>query len=175
MAFWRSKRKPSDEPPEEDPRAFLLRTLSCRDYSRSQLEEKLRERGHAPDRIAAAIEELQEAGFFKADAYAEARMRAFIHKGYGPRWIQSKLRSEKVAVTKEMIDAAYDHLGLSEDEQIRELVRKQMKSSTLRKQLQSDEREARNKWTKRLITRGFAPHAIARAIAAALSVNSQRE
>lgn len=168
--MWRRKRESAPKTPTEDPRAYLLRALGSRDYSRAQLEAKLRERGHAPDRIASALESLIEAGFFKEESFASARIRALLRKGYGPGWIRLKLRTEKVTVDDDMIQSAYGHLGLTEADQVRELVRKQLRSSRIRAQMQADARAARTKLLKSLVAKGH-PSALVQRLLDAVAKN----
>lgn len=154
---WKRKSRVPDEPIDEDPRSYLLRALAARPYSRAQLTQKLRERGHAPESIDEALRSLSEAGLFREDDFASARVRAFVSKGRGPSWIKAKLRSERVDVDDALIDAAYEHLGVTEADQVRKLVRKALASSKTRAALESDERGARSKIVQSIVAKGHAP------------------
>lgn len=151
---WGRRKREDDEPVTEDPRSYVMRALGTRDYSRAQLETKLRARGHAPESIKNALENLIGEGWFKEDAFVSARVRALLSKNYGPTWIKAKLRSEKVTVSDEAIDAGYDHLGFGEADQVRELVRKALASTRVKKKFLEDARLARGRLVHGVVTKG---------------------
>lgn len=154
----RTHPRPTDEEslPKEDPKDYLLRLLAGRDYSRAKLEAKLRERRYEPQQIREALDELEASGLFRETAFADARIRAFLSKNYGPRWIQAKLRAERVNVTMDQIDAAYDYLGFGEADQVRELVRKARATSDMKRREAADPRAARTRLVQKVMAKGHS-------------------
>ena len=157
---WRKRRDPNAPPIQENPRGYLLRVLSSRDYSRAQLEKKLLERGHTKEAIAAALQDFVEAGLYKEHAYTSARIRAFLRKGYGAGWIRHKLRAEKVSFTDEQMDEAYEHLGLTIHDQIRHLAKKSLNFTRIKKNLKTNPKLTRAKIIHTLIAKGHSPRRV---------------
>lgn len=58
------------EPPTA--RATALRLLARRDYSRSELSQRLRARGISPDEIAALLDDFERRGYLSDTRYAQA-------------------------------------------------------------------------------------------------------
>jgi regulatory protein len=58
------------EPP--DARAAALRLLARRDYSRSELAQRLRRRGVAPDEIERTLDDFERLGYLSDARYAQA-------------------------------------------------------------------------------------------------------
>jgi regulatory protein len=109
---------------------YLIKILSARDYSEHKLREKLREKKYPADEIENALNEIKSKGYLREEAYAEARVKAFMHKGYSPDYIRQKLNQEHVAVTNEEIEAIFREYQTSPEEQIDRLVRKKMHHKT---------------------------------------------
>ncbi|RPJ76072.1 MAG: regulatory protein RecX [Alphaproteobacteria bacterium] len=109
---------------------YLVKIISARDYSEHKLREKLRERKYPADEIEYAINEIKSKGYLREEVYAEARVKAFMHKGYAPNYIRQKLAQEHVEVTDEEIEAIFAEYRTSPEEQIDRLVRKKMHGKT---------------------------------------------
>jgi regulatory protein len=105
---------------------YLVKILSARDYSEHKLREKLRERQYPTDEIESAISEIKSKGYLREEIYAEARIKAFMNKGYSPDFIRQKLDQEHLTVSKENIEAVFAEYRTSPEEQIEQLVRKKM-------------------------------------------------
>ncbi len=97
---------------------YLIKLLSSRDYSEHKLREKLREKKFPASDIEDAISSVKEHGYLKEDLYAEARIKAFMNKGYSADYIRQKLNQEKVTVTEVEIFEIFDEHRISENDKI---------------------------------------------------------
>ncbi|MFA6237364.1 MAG: regulatory protein RecX [Bacteriovorax sp.] len=109
---------------------YLVKIISARDYSEHKLREKLKEKKYPADEIEMAINEIKSRGYLREEVYAEARVKAFMHKGYSPNYIRQKLAQEHLAVTDEEIEAIFIEHRTSPEDQIDRLVRKKMHGKT---------------------------------------------
>ncbi len=110
--------------------SYLVKLLSARDYSEHKLREKLREKKYPPNEIDSAIDEIKAKGYLREEAYAEARVKAFMNKGYSPDYIRQKLAQEHMTVTDEAIEEIFSEYRVSVEDQIDRLVRKKMHGKT---------------------------------------------
>jgi len=113
---------------------YLIKLLSARDYSEHKLKEKLQERVRAKrfssEEAASALNLVKEQGYLREEAYAEARVKGFMSKGYSPNFIRQKLAQEHLTVTDESIGEIFTEYRISEEDQIERLARKKMGSRT---------------------------------------------
>lgn len=109
---------------------YLVKLLSARDYSEHKLREKLREKKYPADEIESSINEIKEKGFLREEVYAEARVKAFMNKGYSPDYIRQKMAQEHMTVTNEAIEEIFAEYHMSTEDQIDRLVRKKMQRKT---------------------------------------------
>jgi regulatory protein len=107
--------------------SYLVKILSSRDFSEHKLREKLRSRNFETLEIEEAIAEVKSRNFLREDNYIEARIKAFMNKGYSPDYIQQKLSQEHLQVSEEIIQAVFDEYSLTTDEQIRRLATKKLR------------------------------------------------
>jgi len=109
---------------------YLVKILSVRDYSEYKLREKLRERNYPTDEIESAINDIKAKGYLREEAYAEARVKISMQKGYSPDYIRQKLALENIPVTDEEINTVFAEYRTTAEEQIERLVRKKMAGKT---------------------------------------------
>ncbi len=113
---------------------YLIKLLSARDYSEHKLKEKLQEKVRAKrfpaDVAESALNLVKEQGYLREEAYAEARVKGFMSKGYSPDFIRQKLAQERLTVTDETIGEIFSEYRISEEDQIERLARKKMGSRT---------------------------------------------
>jgi len=113
---------------------YLIKLLSARDYSEHKLKEKLQEKVRAKrfpaDEAESALNLVKEQGYLREEAYAEARVKGFMSKGYSPDFIRQKLAQERLTVTDETIGEIFSEYRISEEDQIERLARKKMGSRT---------------------------------------------
>lgn len=109
---------------------YLVKIISARDYSEHKLREKLREKKYSNEEAEDAINEIKAKGYLKEDLYTEARVKAFMHKGYSPNYIRQKLSQEHLTVTNEAIEEIFCEYRTSTDDQIDRLVRKKIGRKT---------------------------------------------
>lgn len=103
--------------------AFLAR----KDYSRSKLKKKLKERDHETAVINEVLEHLIEQKYLREDLYKEARIKGFIRKGYSFFAIERKLAAEQCVATMEEIQNFAYEINQDEDSILRELVSKKVR------------------------------------------------
>ena len=113
-----------------DPYKHAIKLLTKKDYSVHKLKNKLFEKEFLEEEIEEAITLLLEKKYLREDYYAQARIRAFIKKGYSTKYIQEKLRDEKVDVDHSFIQDEYEYLQVTEEDQIDILIRKKMQQSS---------------------------------------------
>ena len=97
----------------ETPYAAAIRLLSMRAMSAGELREGLLRRGYAPEDADEAVTRVTEAGFIDEAAYAEALVRRYTERGYGPRALPARLRQH--GLSSETIAAAMQPLETDED------------------------------------------------------------
>lgn len=101
-----------------------VRLLTSKDYSKHKLVQKLKEAGFQPEHIDEAVEELLSKKFLREENYAEARIKAFMNKGYSPYYILQKLAQENVYVDESFIRNIFQEYNITEEDQIRKLIKK---------------------------------------------------
>jgi SOS response regulatory protein OraA/RecX len=141
--------------------SYLVKLLTGRDYSEHKLKEKLQEKVRAKkfpaDEAQKALNEIKERGFLREESYAEARIKAFMHKGYSANYIRQKLNQEKVSVTEETIYEIFEEYRITEKDQIERLIQKKLRS------IPEDKEEAykeRQKAIRFAISKGHNPGAV---------------
>lgn len=108
--------------------SYLVKILSFQDFSEHKLRKKLQGRNFSTEEIEEAITEVKSKNFLREDNYIEARIKAFMNKGYSPEYIQQKLSQEHLQVSEEIIQAVFNEYSLTTDEQIRRLATKKMRN-----------------------------------------------
>ena len=103
------------------------------------MRDKLREKQYPASEIDEAIAEIKAKNYLREENYAEARVKAFMNKGYSPDYIKQKLAQEHVYVEAEFIESIYCENRSDSDEQIRLLVEKKLRG----KKLESFEEEVK--------------------------------
>jgi regulatory protein len=106
--------------------SYLVRILSIRDFSEYKLREKLRERQYPADEIDEAISEVKAKNYLREDNYTEARIKAFMNKGYSPDFIQQKLKQEHLSVSDDVIQSVFEEYKITAELQIERLILKKM-------------------------------------------------
>jgi regulatory protein len=99
------KKRAEREPPSARDRALGL--LSRREHSTRELKQKLAQRGYEAADRDDAIESLARSDYQSDDRFAEVLIRQRAAAGYGPRYIESELRSHGIAPAahRELFDA----------------------------------------------------------------------
>jgi regulatory protein len=128
--------------------SYLIKILSSRDFSEHKLREKLRGRNYPANEIDEAIAEVKSKSFLREDNYIEARIKAFMNKGYSPKYIQQKLEQEHLQVAETLIEDVFIEHKLTVIDQIDRLIRKKM---NLNKIIDFD---AENKILRYLLSKG---------------------
>ncbi len=114
--------------PEAVARAIVLRQLTMRPRSRSQLAQKLRERGCPQDVAARVLDRMTEVGLVDDEAYAELLVRSKrATRGLARRALASELRSH--GIEPEVADEALDAVGSEQERALaEELVAKRLRT-----------------------------------------------
>jgi SOS response regulatory protein OraA/RecX len=73
---------------------IALRLLALKSQSRTELKKKLLKRGFTPAEIEPLLARYQALGYINDTELTERRVETFCRRGYGPRWIQGKLRQQ---------------------------------------------------------------------------------
>ncbi|TVR53561.1 MAG: regulatory protein RecX [Gemmatimonadales bacterium] len=83
------------------------RLLSQREHSRSELRQKLLERGSAEGPVDELLDHLRDTGLQSDRRFAEALARSRVARGYGPLRIRSDLARRGVAppLARQVLDA----------------------------------------------------------------------
>lgn len=106
--------------------SYLIKILSSRDFSEHKLREKLRLRNYPASEIEEAISEVKSKNYLREDNYTEARIKAFMNKGYSPAYIVQKLAQEHLSVSEDAVEAVFLEHQLTPELQIRRLAAKKM-------------------------------------------------
>lgn len=119
----------SGEPdPHDVARRIVLRQLAMGPRTRKQLEDKLRDRGAAPDVAARVLDRMGEVGLVDDEAYAEMFVRSQQEtKGLATSALRHELRRKGVA--EATVDAALEEIDPEhEKEQARALVARRLRT-----------------------------------------------
>ena len=136
---------------------YLIKLLSSRDYSEHKLREKLREKKFPASDIEDAINSVKEHGYLKEELYAEARIKAFMNKGYSADYIRQKLNQEKVTVTEVEIYEIFEEHRVTENDQIERLLQKKLRVISPDKEKAYNDRQ---KAIRYALTKGHKPGAV---------------
>jgi len=77
-------------------KTHALYLLSRRDHSKRELATKLRVKGHEPDQIEIALNDLINAGYLNESRFVENYIHWRRQKGYGPERIALELSSRGI-------------------------------------------------------------------------------
>ncbi|WP_414675499.1 regulatory protein RecX [Methylocaldum sp.] len=75
-----------------------MRYLSRREYSSSELRQKLRHKGYSEAMVEQVVADLAAEGFQSDSRFAEVFVRSRVEKGYGAYWIREELRQRGVDI-----------------------------------------------------------------------------
>jgi len=106
---------------------YVLYLLSRRDYSRYQIERKLKLKKVPQDQASQILEDLKAEGLFKENAYAKARTRQLLKKGLSNTALKSKLRFEHCIVQDTDIEEAYLEVGSSGELELQSQLKKELR------------------------------------------------
>jgi len=129
-------------------RAQAVKYLARREYSATELSQRLLGLGYESDEVTGALRTLQEKGMQSDARFAEVFCRSRVAKGYGPARIEYELRD--YGIDAEIVADAmsvYDHVWRQE---LARLLAKRTRGADLR-----DARE-RAKQIRFLYGRGFS-------------------
>jgi SOS response regulatory protein OraA/RecX len=118
------------------------RMLARRPLPRALLEERLAQRGVAPDARYEAVEALEQAHYLNDRSYALGRAESLAERGYGDTAVRHILEQERVAT--ELIEEAVTSLEPERDRALALLTHARERERTLR----------------RLVARGFSAETI---------------
>ena len=133
-------------------RSYLIWLLARKDYPRRQLEEKLKKREVSSSDIKTLLDQLITEGWFYEGTFKKVRTRQLIRRGYGPRMIQAKLRTDRLSIQAEEINVAYSELGSSSEQHLKELIEKYQRRYESKK---LPPRELKHKIVQALMRKGF--------------------
>jgi len=132
-----------------------LQMLDRRDYSRSELIQKLTEKGIDEAEAAETADRLAELGFVDDARYAPIIVRHYAAKGYGPRRVRQEL--QKRGIPKELWDEAMQEMP-RQDDTVDRLLRSKLRSN-------APDRGELKKATDFLLRRGYGWDEIKAAVA----------
>ncbi len=128
-------------------RFAAYRLLAMRNYSTVQMIRKLEQKRFSSSVCNRLIEELQKNGYLKDEEVAEGSILRELKRGYGPRYIEMKLRSQ----------------GLN-GQKVREMITDEMQREQIRRFLPKfpshNQRSEMQKAARNLQRRGFDSHLI---------------
>ncbi len=106
--------------------SYTVKLLTGRDYSEKKIREKLLQKKCSKTIIDQILEEIKERGFLREERYVEARIKAFMNKGYSKRYILQKISQEAEQINADIIDTIFLEYRTTEEEQITKLVQKRI-------------------------------------------------
>lgn len=108
-----------------------IRLLARQDYSEYKLRKKLKEKKFIEEDIDKTIQEVIELNYLQEHEYRKARIRGFLRKGLADSFIFQKLAQEFCTTTQDEIDTIREEIGLSEQDQIQELLEKKLRGQNM--------------------------------------------
>jgi SOS response regulatory protein OraA/RecX len=131
---------------------YVLYLLSRRDYSRFQIEKKLKLRKISLSQCNELLDELKAEGLFKEQAYAKARTRQLLKKGFSNSMLKAKLKSERCVIHDGDIEEAFEHVGSNAEHELKLQVEKELRK--IQKNCSSIDENTLEKITKTLQKKG---------------------
>lgn len=107
-----------------------INLLKIKDYSRVKLRRKLLCKGHGSQQVDETIVKLVDCGYLREDYYIEARVKGLIRKNYSSSFIRQRLKQEGLDVSVDHILKIYEENGVTEEDQIRQLLIKKISLRT---------------------------------------------
>jgi SOS response regulatory protein OraA/RecX len=139
-------------------RNYLLYLLSRRNYSRSQLERKLKLRKIASKEIEQLLNSLEAEKIFRPELHAESRLRVLARKGYSIDGIYWKLRSEGLKKSKDWVAQQFSEEGFDENQSLKQIIEKAKlptKISTEDNENRADSDKKKQRLVKKAQSRGY--------------------
>ena len=102
--------------------AASIRLLAKRDHSIYELTRKLQQREHSQVSIDSAVLELLDLNYLNETRYAELYSEQRMNKGFGPLYIQSKLRER--GISAHLIQWGLKQLSVDWSEQAERVIHK---------------------------------------------------
>ena len=153
--------------PELSLKARALRLLSGREYSRAELQRKLKTHEPVPGQLAKALDELQANGFINEQRVLESVIHRRSSK-LGAARIRQELQQK--GLDAQAVCAAVNGLQPSEFARAREIWRKKFGPSSAAADVPAPARPAeRARQMRFLASRGFGAEAIRRVVAGGLA------
>lgn len=91
-------------------KSYIYRLLARREYSVSQLQQKLLQKGYLDEDVQKVINEFIASGTISDRRYTESLIRYRQSQGYGPLRVRQELQSR--GIPQEMIE---DHLDITDN------------------------------------------------------------
>lgn len=85
-------------------RSYAFAVLTRREYSKTELIEKLMLRAAQRDEVLALVEEFAQANYQSDARVTEMTIRSYVRKGKGPYRIQESLKSKNITLEKNQSD-----------------------------------------------------------------------
>ena len=105
---------------------YAIRLLAGQDYSVFKLAQKLRQKGFADADIQDAINQVEEKGYLRPQAYLRHRVLTLARKGEAPNLILRQLEFEHLSTNLAEIEAYMAEEGLTAETQILYLLQKKL-------------------------------------------------
>ncbi len=137
-------------------RNYVLWLLARRDYSRWQLELKLKARKLDAQEIKTLLEALIADGIFQEQNYKKAKTRQLLRKGMGPYAIKSKLRTQKESVSDADINQAFSDIGSTPDTELKLAIEKIIRKLVRQNQGDIKDKAIQQKIIKTLSSKGHS-------------------
>lgn len=106
--------------------SYTVKLLTGRDYSEKKLREKLQLKKYPRNIIDEVLSEIKERGFLREESYVEARIKAFMNKGYSKRYILQKISQEAEQINQETITEIFNEYRTTEEDQVKRLIQKKI-------------------------------------------------
>ncbi len=104
--------------------SYAVKLLTGRDYSEVKLREKLVQKKYSQETIEKVVAELHTRKFIREESYLEARIKAFMNKGYSQKYILQKLTMESDSINMALIEEVFLENQITEEDQVRKLIQK---------------------------------------------------
>lgn len=134
---------------------YTVKLLTGRDYSEKKLKEKLYQKKVAKDIIEKVLGEIKDKGFLREESYVEARIKAFMNKGYAKKYILQKISQEAQSIQLETVEEIFNEHRMTEEEQVQKLVYKK-RPENLPSEFE-DKRKLFQKILRFVVSKGHSP------------------
>jgi regulatory protein len=155
-----SNRRPETGDQKQKAMSTAVRILACRDHTRFEIEQKLKQRGFDPDNILAVITECERLGYLDDERTARVYISQLARRGFGFRRIRMELVKKGLRGARFEQIVSESRLEINEREIAKRALQKKLKTFNR----EQDSKKRKDKIYRFFYSRGFSQSVISELI-----------